>query len=290
MDVYTVKSIVQGVHLAVYSTIKPGGLHRLRLESSIDHIYSNLLSSLEYLVEATKLGERVRRGELAATHLGMGQLLARSLREAYRWNPHHVYPDYIVPEIIYAFALSYAEPDSVIHDYGKIRKALDLVLMNRNWREIKGFIDALKSVHREDMYDHLQRVDVTGITSLRGEASFTDVFRALGSRWPAFRSLDIHEKIVKEYVKKLLEYYQRFGDANNALIMLYLDMVRDKMPEWAHSYIDEAISNGLMASREGSKKLFELDIKLRKNHIGFEEYTGLLAIIAALAVYEGLRP
>ncbi len=284
------KSLISGVHLALYSTIKPGAIHRLRLDKDLESIYTNILAVMDYLIESTDLGERVRRGDIPATHIGVGNLLGRALREAYRWTPHHVYPEYIVPQIIYGFALSYSEPDSIIRDYGRVRKALDLVLRIRNWREIRAFIDALKSVHRRDMVEHLESSGVSSITGVVGEVEYTDVARILGSRWPAFISLDLRSGEILEYLKKLMDYYKRYGDANNSLIRLYLDIVSKKLPEWTHKYIDEALKEGLMKSKTGSKKLFELDLKLRKQRIDLSEYTGLLAIIAGLAVYEGLRP
>ncbi len=289
MDVFTAKSILQGIHLAIYSTIKPGGLHRLRLESSIDHVFSNILATSDYILEATEIGEKVRKGELAATYMGMGRLMARALREAYRWNPRHVYPDYIVPGMIYGFSIAYGDPDSVVGDYGKVRRGLELVLLGRDWREIKSFLDALKSVHRNDMLEHLAGTGVTGLGGIRGEVSFMDVFKTLGSRWPGFRSLDLREG-VNQWVKKLLDYYHKVGDANNALIMLYIDLVEPLLPSWAREELGKAVSEGLMLSRNGSRILFNTDIRLRKEGYSYEEYTALLGVIAGLAVYDGLRP
>ncbi len=290
MDAYIVKSLVEGVHLALYTTIKPGAYHRLRLESSIEKIFSNTLSSLDYIIEATILGEKVRKGELAAQHIGIGKLLGRALREAYRWNPHSVYPDYIVPQIIYAFALSYSEPESIIKEYGKVKKALDLVLATRDWREIRAFIDALKSIHRNDMVEHLEANGITSLGGVRGEVDFTDIARILASRWPAFISLDIHSSETLEYLKKMMETYRRENNAFNAIIESYLELVWSKLPDWARKSLEEAVKEGLMNSKTGSKKLFEIDLKLRRHGLSYEEYTGFLAIITGLAVYEGLRP
>jgi triphosphoribosyl-dephospho-CoA synthetase len=290
MDVYVVKSLLGGVHLAFYSSIKPGSIHRLRLDIDLESIYANTVSAIDYIIEATDLGERVRRGDLPATHMGIGNLIGRALREAYRWNPRHVYPDYIVPQIIYGFALSYSEPDSIIKDYGKVKRGLDLVLRTRVWREIRAFIDSLRSIHRNDMVEHLEASGISGLSGVVSEVELTDVARILGSRWPAFISMDLQSSDVLEYLKKLMNYYREYGNANNALVRLYLDMIWRKLPDWARSIAEEALKEGLMMSRDGSRKLFELDLKLRKQGISYVEYTGLLAIVTGLAVYEGLRP
>lgn len=289
MDYTIVKSMISGVHLAVYSTIKPGALHRLRVEPTTDHILFNIVSVTDFIVDATEIGEKVRRGDLAATSLKLGRFLGKCMREAYRWNMHHVYPDFFIPQVIYATVISHANPDSVIKDSGKIRRSLGIFLGSRNWREIKYFIDTLKSIHRADMYEHLILSGITHVGMMETNISFHDVFRVLGSKWPGFLSLDLNNLNIFEYVKKLLEYYRRYNDANNAVIALYLDMIYPKLPKWAKEKIDMARKDGLMASREGSKKLFEVDLKLRKHGISYNEYIGLLAVIVGLGVYEGIR-
>lgn len=290
MDAIILKSMIEGVHLSVYATIKPGAIHRLRLDKKIEYYVSNTLSIADFIIEAIKYGEKVRRGDLAATNVGLGRLLAKSLREAYRWLPRNVYPSFIVPQIMYSLAISHSDIDSVIRDSGKLIRSLDLFLSTPSWKEIKSFIDTLRGVRREDMYEHLSSAGISHIAGIEGSISFRDVFRVLGSKWYAFISLDTKENKVLEYVKKLLEYYKKYGDASSAIIALYLEMVKPKLPSWAKPYVEQAFREGLMASKEGSKKLFELDLRLRKHGISYDEYTGLLGIVTGLAVYEGLRP
>ncbi|MCD6301245.1 MAG: hypothetical protein J7L82_04160 [Staphylothermus sp.] len=291
MEYLILKSMIEGTHLAIYSTIKPGGYHRLMIEPGIDHLLSNTISATDHIIEAIEVGEKIRKGELAATSFNLGQLLARSLREAYRWLPHRVEPSFIIPQIIYSLAISHSDIDSVVNDAGKLKKSLELFLSKRNWREIKYFLESLKSIHRTDMYDHIISAGgISHIMGIEGEISFNDIFRVLGSKWPAFTSLDLREFSIVEYVKKLMEHYRKYQNANNAVIALYLEIIYPKLPSWAKELVDEAIREGLMTGKAGSKKLFELDLKLRKQNVLFHEYTGLLAIITSLAVYEGLRP
>ena len=290
MDVFILKSILEGVHLAVYSSIKPGAYHRLRLDHESRFLVSNTLSVTDQIIEAIEYGERVRRGEIALTGIGIGRLIAKALRESYRWNGGRVYPSTIIPQIIYSIALSHSDIDSFIRDSGKVRRSLDLILAINKWSEIKQVVDTLKSIHRNDMYEHLVSTGITQLAGIEGSVDFSELFRVLGSKWPAFTSLDIRDYKIPEYVKKLLEYYKRYGDAENAVVALYLELVRDKIPDWARKLVDEAFEKGLMSSREGAKKLFELDTLLRKRNVSLKEYVGLLAIITSLAVFDGLRP
>lgn len=290
VETYIVKSIIQGAHLAIYSSIKPGSHHKLKLDPEIDILMSNLYSAIDFLVEAVEAGERIRRGELAVTGLELGNMLSKALRESYRWNGGRVYPSIIVPEIIYSIALSHSDIDSVLSESGKLRKSLELVLSISRWSDIKRFLEALKAVEREDMFRHLESAGVTQLSGVEGQVNYHEVFRVLGSRWYGFLSLDTYEYRVIDYVKELLNYYKKYGNAENAIIALYLNIIRDKIPDYAKKLVDEAFQNNLMLSRDGAKKLYELDNLFRKNNIVFNEYTGLLAIVASLAVFEGLRP
>ncbi|OYT38611.1 MAG: hypothetical protein B6U89_05520 [Desulfurococcales archaeon ex4484_58] len=290
MDILILKSMIEGIHLAVYSSIKPGAYHKLRFNRETEVLVSNTISVIDYIIQAIEYGERVRRGELAITNIRIGKLLAKAIRESYRWNGGRVYPSTIIPQIIYSVALSHSNIDSVIRDAGKLKKSLDLILGINDWREIRQIIDAFKSVHREDMYEHLVSTGLTQIAGIEGQVTFNDVFRVLSSKWVAFIVLDIYEYKVVELVKKLLEYYKKYGDAENSIVALYLDLIKNKVPDWAKKYIDEAFKKGLMASKEGAKKLFELDSNLRKNNISFNEYVSLLAMVSSLAIYEGMRP
>ncbi len=290
MDIFILKSILEGIHLAVYSSIKPGAYHRLRLDQESRLLVSNTLSTIDQIVEAIEYGERVRKGEIALTSIGIGRLIARALRESYRWNGGRVYPSTIIPQILYSIALSHSNIDSFVKDSGKVRKTLDLLLSISKWSEIKQVVDTLRSVHRDDMYEHLVSTGITQLAGIEGGVSFGEVFRVLGSRWPAFLSLDIRDYRIPDYVKLLMNYYKKFGDTENSIVALYLELVKDKMPDWAHRVVEEAFEKGLMSSREGAKKLFELETMLRKKDISFNEYVGLLAIIVSLAVFDGLRP
>ncbi len=290
MEILILKSMIEGVHLAVYSSIKPGSIHRLRLDRDAQFLVSNTISAVDYIIEAIEYGERVRHGDIALTGVGIGRLLAKALRESYRWNGGIVYPSTIIPQILYSIALSHSNIDSYVRESGKVKESLNLILGINKWSEIRQVLDALKSVHRNDMYEHLTTTGITPISGIEGGVSFAEIFRVLGSKWPAFTSLDLIDYRIPEYVKKLLEYYKIYGSAENAIVALYLELIKDRSPEWARKTIEDILANRLIATREGAKKLFEIDTRMRKENISFKEYVGLLAIAAALAIYDGMRP
>ncbi len=290
MMVYEIgRAIIEGCHIAVYSSIKPGSIHRLRIDPASTYMMSSCIGVAEHIARAIELGEKVRRGELAAAGLDIGRMLGKALREAYRWTSYHAYPDIIVPSLTNALILSYTEPDSVIRESGNLRKALSLFIGGTRWADVRELMNALQSIGWEEMANHLRSSGITYSQALVEGVSLDEAFRVLGSRWPGFLASCSRETTLFELAKKAMEYYKKHRDANNTAIALYLDMVRAKMPTWALDDIDKAIGEGLMASKEGSKILFQLDLKLRKKGIHFDEYTPLLAAVLQLAVYEGLR-
>ncbi|NPA97976.1 MAG: hypothetical protein GXO43_01220 [Crenarchaeota archaeon] len=290
MNTLIAKSFIEGVHLAVYSSIKPGCYHRLSLDKDSRYLVSSLVSIIDYIDQACVIGEKIRQGELAAPHASWGTLLGKALREAYRWIPDHVSPDIIVPHIMYASILAYTDVDSVVKESGKLRRALNIFLHGTGWRDIKAFIDALRSIHRYDMVDHLRASGIDHVHALESGMTLEDVFRVLGSKWPGFISLDTRYTGLFEYVKQMIEYNKQYKDAESAVVAIYLDLVEKRMPSWAVKLINDARNYGLMTSKEGSKILFNIDLRLKKEKISFKEYIGLIAIVTSLAIYEGLRP
>ncbi len=283
------RAIVEGCHLAIYSSIKPGSIHRLRLDSSAYYMMSSCLSVIDYVEKAIEIGEKVRRGELAATSVEIGRLVGKALREAYRWTSYHPYPDVVVPSITNALILSYVEPEDVVRESGELRKALEIFIGGSRWRDVRELVNALKSIGADDMVEHMVSSGITYSQALTEGLSLAEAFSVLGSRWPGFLASTPREHVVFDYVKKLIEYYKRYRDGVNSVVALYLDIVKPRLPEWARRDVDKAFSEGLMASREGSKTLFNLDLRLRKQGISFEEYTPLLVATTQLCVYEGLR-
>jgi len=283
------RALLEGCHIATYSYIKPGSVHRLRIDSSAPHMMSSCIGITEYIIKAIELGKRVRRGELAATGLNLGKLFGKALREAYRWTSYNPYPDVIVPTITNALILSYVEPDSIVRESGDLKKALSLFIGGTRWSDVKEFMNALNSIGRSKMSDHLRNSGLTYSQALVEEVSLDEAFRILGSRWPGFLASSYRETILFDLVKKAMDYYKKYHDGNNTAIALYLDIIGNRFPGWAKEMINKAFEEGLMASKEGSKILFQLDLKLRKQGYCYDEYVPLLIAVLQLAIYEGMR-
>lgn len=288
MSLEVAKILVYGALNGLNTYVKPGGVHRLRPDKLFDEIACNIVSILDGIVGAYEEGERVRKGEKALTSVELGRILARTYREAYRVCSI-VHPGYFTPMLIASMALGYSGVESILSDPGKFKRSLDSILAGNKWGDIRYFIDSLKSIGRSDMNEHLASTGLTQVSLIQSGVSYTDVFQALGSRWPGFILLDPRENLLLNGLRKLVEYHRKLKNAHAAILLLYLDLVEERLGEQYREGISEARRLGLMETHEGARKLFELDVSLRKNGIVLNGFVEQVVNLAALAALEGVR-
>ncbi|MET1159711.1 MAG: hypothetical protein ABWW65_02010 [Thermoprotei archaeon] len=289
MSTEVVRSFIEGVYLAS-SALKPGAFHRFRIDPDSRYVFSNAVSVTSHIIQGYDMGESVRHGERSIDNIEIGRLLARAMRESYRWNSGHVYPGIIVPLIIYSIALGHSSVDSILEDIGKFKRSLELILGIRSWREIKQFTDSLRAINRIDMYDHLSQTGYTQLAGIEGAITFNDIFSSLASKWTSFLVLDIHSYGLTHKVSRLNQYFREYEDSELAITRLYIDTIYSHLPEWAKNTIDKILKEKQLGEKEGIKKLFELDARLRKSGYIFNNYAEELCVLTAIAVYEGFRP
>jgi hypothetical protein len=282
-----VKSFIYGVYLAVNTPVKPGGYHRLRADPESISLVCNSISTLDSASDAFTLGERVRRGDLSLPSVEIGKLLGRAFREAFRWCDGRVFPSMIAPSLIFIFSLGYTGAESILRESNQIKQIIESLLSPSRPGDARSFIDALKSVHRTDMLDHLSSVDLTGVTLLRQGVSLGEVFRALSSKWPAFTLLDTREYAVVGLLKNMVNYKKKYRSVEASILATYLDLIANKIPSDLKDVFVEIVEMGL-TSREAAKKLLELDVEVRRRGFSFNEYVEELAVLTFLGVYEGL--
>ncbi|MEM0505817.1 MAG: hypothetical protein QXW58_00940 [Thermosphaera sp.] len=280
------RSFLHGALTGLNAYFKPGSLHRLKPLRIFDEASCNIVSSIHVIDEAFSIGERVRKGELSFASVELGKLAGRLMRESYRFcgNCH---PSYTIPLLVLSIAIGHSNVVSVSSDTSKFKRSLDLVLSINKWGEVKAMIDAFKTVGRADLYEHLSSTGVDQITIVQSGVSFSEVFKTLGSKQPAFTLLDSRETLVFNYLKKIAEYYRKARDLNNALVAIYLDIAEPFMTSDAKRIIDEARSLGLMTSKEGARKLYEADLLLGKQGVSLNHYADIVSVLGALAVFEG---
>lgn len=282
-----VRSMIEGIHLTVYASIKPGSYHRFSFDIQARILVSNTISIIEHLHKLSEYGEKVRRGEIALSHSFVSQTIAKALRDAYR-TCSYVHPSLLIPQLVLCFALSHSNVDSVLQKPVVFKKSLDLILETDKWSDIRSIIDAFRSVYRNDMYDHLVATGFTQLGGVMGSYKLRDLFRTLGSKWVGFNILDTIEFKLVENVAKIIKYVKEYRSVENAIVAIYLDLVRNRIPKSLEQLVDKAFSHGLMSTREGARSLYELDQALRKNNVSFNEYVEYVSNIVSIALYEGM--
>lgn len=288
MSLEAAKILVYGALNGLNTYVKPGGLHRLRPDKLFDEVVCNIVSSLDGIVEAYEEGERVRRGEKALTSVELGRLLAKAYREAYRVCGA-VHPEYYTPVLVASMALSHSGVESVLSDPSRFKRSMDSILAAGKWSDVKHYMDTLRSVGRDDMSEHLSSTGLTQVSLIQGGASLADVFRALGSRWPGFILLDPRESLLLNGLRRLVEYYRKTRSSQTALLMLYLDMLEERLSEQYRGMVSEARRLGLMSTLNGARRLYELDTVLRKSNLVFNGLVEQVVNLSSLAALEGVR-
>lgn len=283
-----VQHLIRGAVGGLSAYVKPGGLHRLRPEKVFDEVVCNILSQYDILVEAGETGDRIRRGDLAATHLELGKLLARSIREAYRvCDVSH--PEFTVPLVIYSLTLGASGVESVTSDTSRFKKMFDAFLSISKWSDVKMFIDALQSVQRKDMYEHLTATGLNTVALIHTGSSFNDVFKVLSSKWPGFELLDAREFRLLEYLKNMLSIYQKTRDGASAAVILYLQLASRHMPKDLAAIVEEVAKSPKVLDMEDMKKLLKVDAELKKRGVDLKGYTEVVTGISAIGAIEGVR-
>lgn len=280
--------LIRGAVGGLSAYVKPGGLHRLRPERIFEEVVCNILSQYDILVEAWETGDKIRRGDLAVTHLELGKLLARSMREAYRvCDASH--PEFTSPLIIYSLTLGASGVESVASDASRFKKMFEALLSLSKWSDVKTFIDALQSVQRKDMYEHLTATGLNTVALIHTGSSFNDVFKVLSSKWPGFELLDAREFRLLEYLKNLLSIYQKTKDGASAAVILYLQLSLHHMPKDLAAVAEEVTKSPKVLDMEDIKKLLKIDAELKKRGIDLKGYTEVVAGVSAIGAIEGVR-
>jgi len=282
------KALVRGALIGLNAYIKPGGLHRLMPVKLFDEVLCNIVSSVDYIADAVSMGEQARKGEIAVTSIDYGKMFSGIMKDSFR-SCGTVHPQYIVPLTIIGFSIGLSGVESVLEESAKFKKALDTVNAVDRWSDIKQFIELLKVVGREDMFNHLQGLGYTQITLLKTGVNFNELYRSLSSRWRGFSIIDSREGAVFGHLKKLSDLYKEYKGLDLAAISLYMDLIKLHIPQQFQDRVRSAEACKYMGTPECAKLMYELDILFRKNRISFEWATELVVLTSALGSFEGLK-
>lgn len=286
--IHVSKALVKGALVGLNAYIKPGGLHRLMPVKLFDEVFCNIVSSVDHVADAVLIGEHTRKGEIAVTSVDYGKMFSEIMKDSFR-SCSNVHPQYIVPLAVIGFSIGLSGVESILEESAKFKKALDTVNAVNKWSDIKQFIELLKVVGREDMFNHLQTLGYTQITLLKTGVSFNELYRSLSSRWRGFSIIDSREGIAFSYLKKLNDLYKEYKSLDSAVIFLYMDLIKLHVPQQFQDKLQSVEACRYMSTPECAKLMYELDILFRKNKLSFEWATEIVVLTSALGSFEGLK-
>ncbi len=288
MSLNIAKDLIEGAVIGLNAYIKPGGVHRYAPGTLFDEILCNLISIIDNLVEAVNIGSRVRRGELTANSIEYRKLVVDPLKEVFR-ACSNVHPQYIVPLVIGGVALGLSGVESILEEGSKFKKALELIVTGGSWSDIKYFVETLKTIGRQDMYDHLRSSGYADIAILKSATNLNEICKILGSRWRGFLIIEIHEGALFTYLKRLQEIYKSEKKLSHSVIALYMELLKQHLPPSLIDKVKSAESCGYMKSAECARIMYELDLTLRKNKLVFNDISEVVTLIAAFGSFEGFK-
>lgn len=282
------KALVRGALIGLNAYIKPGGLHRLMPVRLFDEILCNIVASIDHIADAVSVGERARKGEITVMNVDYGKLFSGIMKDSFR-SCGNVHPQYIVPLTVMGFSIGLSGVGSVLEESAKFKKALDTINAVSKWSDIKQFIELLRIVGREDMFNHLQALGYTQIALLKTGVSFNELYRSLSSRWRGFSTIDSREGVIFSHLKKLSDLYKEHKGLDLAVISLYMDLIKLHVPQQFQDKLQSAEACKYMGTPECAKLMYELDILFRKNKISFEWASEVVVLTSALGSFEGLK-
>jgi len=288
MSLDIAKNLVEGAVLGLNAYIKPGGVHRYAPGKLFDEVLCNLISTINSVVGAVDLGSRIKRGELAASSIGYRKLIVDPLKESFR-SCSAVHPQYVIPLIIGGFVLGLSGVESILEESSKFKKALELVMMGGSWSDIKQFTETLKTIGRQDMYDHLRETGHADIAILKSSTSLNETCKALGSKWKGFLVIEIHEGLLFTCLKRLQEIYRVEKNLVHSVIALYMDLIKPHLPPHLAEKAKSAEKCGYMKTAECARIMYELDIAIRKSKLLFNDMSEVVTLVSAFGSFEGFK-
>lgn len=278
--VLVLRKVVGSVHLAAYSYIKPGAMHRY---SSGPQPYNYVHIALSLSNEVYRLAvdvDRACRGEIGLPDIRLGQTLSRSLREGLVSLGVLAPLDMVLSIIFSALALSHGYSRKEQKPSGYL-KALYDVLSATTIRDTLEFYDTLRRMG----YSEVEYLELQGYTRGYIEVEgyrLIDIIRPLSSKHKLFNYVQPHNRFIVDVAETIIEDYEAGKDLNNAVVRGYIELLRREENSLAER-LEEALRLKLTRTRDGLRLLYNLDQELRKSGRSFDGLIPVLVLTVSIA-------
>lgn len=278
--ILVLRKVVGSVHLAAYSYIKPGAIHRY---SPGIQPYNYVRVALSLLNEVYRLAvdvSRAYKGEIGLPDIRLGQALSRSLREGIVSLGALAPLDMVLSIIFSALALAHGYSRREQKPSGYL-KALYDVLSATTTRDVLEFYDTLRRMG----YDEAEYLELQGYTRGYIEVEgyrLPDIIRSLSNKHKLFNYVQPHNRVIVDVAEIIIEDYETGKDLNNAVVRGYVELLRREENSLTEK-INEALKLKLTRTRNGLKLLYSLDQELRRSGKNFDELVPVLVLAVSIA-------
>jgi len=282
-----VNEIVEAFILSGFAYIKPGCMHRFSEHKELIDYITLGPKLYNVLVKASEIGEKVASGKIGAPSAGIGRLLSDAIKAiGGRLTKNRVFYDAIVSLTITAIAASHA---STVHkreiSESRIEKSLRLFLASSTGKDSSALVHITRTIGPTKYVSLFNKADYTRTRVEMEDISLYEIFYTLSPISISLKALVEFTPIVNT-IKNIKKYYEKLRDVNNALVSAYISELLDleKPPLWAKKDLEYILSEGAMVSKTSAKKLFEIDRRMRKEKIEYNELLPILTTASAISL------
>lgn len=282
--------IASSIMLTALSYIKPGAPHRYSAHRWILSYSMMGLLMVNPILEACVRGEEVGRGEISARQARLAKIIVETYNVLLR--KYKVLPP--MPRVIPIFPILAISTSHTIVLRGRFeiptfKNSVKTMLTACRGGELSELVGRLYRIGDSKVEEALRTNRIMESNVEPESITLLDVVEALSSIELSYKEL-INPRLTLRASKEILENYNLYGDLNAAIVRGYLELLESvgEVPAWAKRDIKRLLEEGNVGTKEGMKKLYELDKRFRDENLDYTYLLPLLNIATYMSLWGGL--
>ncbi len=258
------RDYIRSLHLAVYSYLKPGSLHRFAPTGECEVLFECCSIIVPQLSSIIRKSLMIGRGGATIPSIEVGNAIAEALREARlvaHTVPHHV----VTASIIMVSSVAYAHSQKRPPDLSTIRSSQIQILRGSTWRDAANFIRALQT-YCPEVQSTLDDLELSEHRIEYEDMNLEDVLSILSTKIKPYYYLLERSAQPLRAAEVFGKEYEISGDAFKSAIVTYLELLAE---ECEFREIVDFITHldRRLPLRSLNKELYRLDQELRRRGV-----------------------
>jgi hypothetical protein len=240
----------------ISAPVKPGAVHRLRLDPSFEARLAEVVVIFKYVEEAFRKGRELAQGSLDSRSLGLGGLFARALRDSFEFTGRRPLIGLVYASLSTSIAAGYSSITgrSIVEE---ARRIVRTVLYGNEPGDTISLIEGLEAVGASDYLLELERHDITKRSVSLNMLSIGDLAEKL-------QGVDCGFLYNIRGISKIKELYSTILKASNLVEAII------------KAYYIIGTEHGMFERNVPDKKLFAYMVRLEKENRFSDEGNSLL--------------